>query len=295
MNRREFSKLSAAASLASLLPSASALAAPAESASPKFSVMIWSLPKGLSIVERFEAAAKAGFTSVEVGREYEDWTPKEWDLYLGKLHELGLGVDSAVPGRNPLANHEKRQALHDDILKAIPGAKRLGCKQFIYTAYTKVPGQTEEQKQDAIVDSLKYASDLCAKDGIEIVLEPIHVAEYKDEAVTSVEQAFEITRKVNNPLVKVLYDFYHEQVQAGNLIAKLEKNIDQVGLVHIADVPGRHQPGTGEVNYSNIYKKLGQLNYNRYICMEFQPVGDPVEVLKAARLEALAAYNSGKA
>jgi len=288
MNRREFSKLSAAASLATLLPP-SALAAAPESTGPKFSVMIWSLPKGLSIVERFEVAAAAGFSSVEVGREYEDWTPKEWDLYLGKLHDLKLTVDSAVPGRNPLANHEKRQALHDDILKAIPGAKRLGCKQFIYTAYTKVPGQTEEQKQDAIVDSLKYAADLCAKDEIEIVLEPIHVAEYKDEAVTSVSQAFEITRKVGSPLVKVLYDFYHEQVQAGNLIEKLEKGFDQVGLVHIADVPGRHQPGTGEVNYINIYKKLAQLKYNRYICMEFQPVGDPVTVLKAARLEAVAA------
>ena len=287
MNRREFSKLSAAASLATLLPR-SASAAP-ESDGPKFSVMLWSLPKGLSLVQRLEIASAAGFSSVEVGREYEDWTPKEWDLYLGKLHELGLTVDSAVPGRNALANHDKRQALHDDIMKAIPGAKRLGCKQFIYTAYTKVPGQTEEQKQAAIVDSLKYAADLCAKDEIEIVLEPIHVAEYKDEAVTSVAQAFEITRQVGNPLVKVLYDFYHEQVQAGNLIEKLEKGFDQVGLVHIADVPGRHQPGTGEVDYINIYKKLAQLKYNRYICMEFLPTGDPVTVLKAARLEAVAA------
>jgi len=62
----------------------------------------------------------------------------------------------------------------------------------------------------------------------------------------------------------------------GNLIEKLEKNIDQVGLVHIADVPGRHQPGTGEINYASIFRKLAELKYDRYAAMEFMPVGDPV-------------------
>ena len=61
--------------------------------------------------------------------------------------------------------------------------------------------------------------------------------------------------------MRVLYDVYHEQREFGNLIEKFEKNIEQVGLVHIADVPGRHEPGTGEINYLNIYRKLAQLNY----------------------------------
>jgi hydroxypyruvate isomerase len=121
------------------------------------------------------------------------------------------------------------------------------------------------------------------------VMEPIDILEHKQEAVTSVAEAFEITRTVGSPRVKVLYDFYHEQRQAGNLIEKLEKNIDQIGLVHIADVPGRHQPGTGEVNYGSIYRKLAALHYDRYICMEFLPIDDPVTSLKAARLEAIAA------
>ncbi|MDE1177909.1 MAG: TIM barrel protein [Edaphobacter sp.] len=297
MNRREFSRLSAAASLATLLPGHKALASnaamPPVSGGQKFSVMLWSLPKGLSFDQRLELAAAAGFNGVEVGNEYEKWTKDEWKHNLDKLHELGLAVDSAVPGRNPLANHAKRQALHDDLMAAIPGAKELGCKQFIYTAYTRVPGQTPEQQRAAIVDSLKYAADLLEKDEIEIVLEPIDLLEYKDEAVNSVAEAFEITRAVGSPRIKVLYDFYHEQRQAGNLIEKLEKNIDQVGLVHIADVPGRHQPGTGEVNYSNIYRKLAELHYDRYICMEFSPVGDPVKVLKAARLEAIEAMKLG--
>ncbi len=254
--------------------------------------MLWTLPKETTFEQKLQMVSDAGFTSAEVGNEYEKWTPEEWDKNLAKLKSLNLTIDSAVPGRNALANVEKRTALHDDLMKAIPGAKRLGCKQFIYTAYTRVPEQTPEQQRAAIVDTLKYAADLLQKDQIEIVLEPIDLLEYKLEAVPSVAEAFEITRAVGSPLVKVLYDFYHEQKQTGNLIDKLQKNIDQVGLVHIADVPGRHHPGTGEVNYNNIYKKLAELKYDRYICMEFMPIKDPVAELKAARLEAIAAMQS---
>jgi hydroxypyruvate isomerase len=92
---------------------------------------------------------------------------------------------------------------------------------------------------------------------------------------------------VASPHVKVLYDFYHEQRAAGNLIEKLEQNFDLVGLVHIADVPNRNQPGTGEIDYINIYKKLAQLKYDKFIAMEFFPAGDPLTILKAARLQAL--------
>jgi len=77
-----------------------------------------------------------------------------------------------------------------------------------------------------------------------------------------------------------------------NLIEKLDGNIDLVGLVHIADVPGRHEPGTGEMYYTNIYKKLAELKYNRVICMEFRATGDWVKTLKTAREEAIAALKS---
>jgi hydroxypyruvate isomerase len=73
----------------------------------------------------------------------------------------------------------------------------------------------------------------------------------------------------------------------GNLIEKLEKNIDIIGLIHVADVPGRHEPGTGEINYENIYRKLVELKYRKMVAMEFYPMGDPVAGLKAARSAAL--------
>ena len=82
---------------------------------------------------------------------------------------------------------------------------------------------------------------------------------------------------------KFSYDFFHHQIAEGHLLAKLEKNFNQVGVVHIADVPGRHDPGTGEINYPNIFRKLGQLGFNGYVAMEFIPEGDPVQALRAAR------------
>jgi len=94
---------------------------------------------------------------------------------------------------------------------------------------------------------------------------------------------------VNAPNVRVLYDFYHEQRGFGNLIEKLEKNIDRVGLIHVADVPGRHEPGTGEIDYPVIYRKLAELHYDRWIAMEYYPTGEPVASLKQARVSALEA------
>jgi hydroxypyruvate isomerase len=79
------------------------------------------------------------------------------------------------------------------------------------------------------------------------------------------------------------------------LLANLGQHSDKVGVFHIADAPGRHEPGTGEINYLNVYKKLAELNYHRYVTMEFFPTGDPVKTLAHARLEALQAAQAGRA
>ena len=107
--------------------------------------------------------------------------------------------------------------------------------------------------------------------------------------MTSADEGIEVVRAVNHPQVQFLYDIYHEQMDHGNLIDKLDKHIDQIGLIHIADVPGRHEPGTGEINYANIYRKLAQLNYRHNVAMEFMPTGDPVATLRAAKALALSA------
>jgi hydroxypyruvate isomerase len=139
------------------------------------------------------------------------------------------------------------------------------------------------------VEGLKRAVELVEGKGITLLLENIDLEENPYYYLWSMPDAFKIIGEINHPQVKVLYDFFHAQISGGNLISNLERNFDKVGLVHIADVPGRHQPGTGEINYINIYKKLAELKYNRYVAMEFLPIGDPVKILTQARQEALRA------
>ena len=122
-----------------------------------------------------------------------------------------------------------------------------------------------------------------------LLLECIHLEENPNFYMTSADEGIEVVRAVNHPQVQFLYDIFHEQMSYGNLIDKLDKHIDVIGLIHIADVPGRHEPGTGEINYANIYRKLAQLNYRHNVAMEFMPTGDPVSTLRAAKAFALSA------
>jgi hydroxypyruvate isomerase len=150
------------------------------------------------------------------------------------------------------------------------------------------PGMPRQIQHDSCIEGLKRAAALVegkqiAGQPVRLLLENIDPEENPKYYLTSVAEGFEIVKAVNHPQVQFLYDFFHEQIAEGNLIEKLEKNIQHTGLVHIADVPGRHQPGTGEINYENIYRKLAELKYNRIAAMEFIPTGGPVEQLRLAR------------
>src|SRR5437660_1349921 len=142
---------------------------------------------------------------------------------------------------------------------------------------------------------LKRGGDIAAENNIELLIENIDPAENPQYFLTSSAEGFEIVRSVGNAHVKFLYDLFHEQIAEGNLIEKLEKNIDLVGIVHVADVPGRHHPGTGEINYSNIFRKLAELRYSRYVAKEFDPLGDAVKELRDARELAISSARSARA
>jgi hydroxypyruvate isomerase len=151
-----------------------------------------------------------------------------------------------------------------------------------------VPGLSRGAQHQSCIDSLKKAAALIEGkkiDGepVRLLLECIDQEENPNYYLQSAAEAIEIVRAVNHPQVQFLYDLFHEQIAEGNLMEKLEKNIDIIGLVHVADVPGRHEPGTGEINYGNIFRKLAQLKYRHIAAMEFKPIGEPVAALRAAK------------
>ena len=164
----------------------------------------------------------------------------------------------------------------------------LACPAMIVLSGNVIPGLTREAQHRSCIETLKRAAALIeAKqiDGqpVRLLLECIDPEENPRCFLTSAAEAIEIVRAVNHPQVQFLYDIFHEQIAEGNLIEKLDKHVDVIGLIHVADVPGRHEPGTGEINYTNIYRKLAELNYRRMVAMEFKPTGDPVATLRAAR------------
>jgi hydroxypyruvate isomerase len=174
----------------------------------------------------------------------------------------------------------------------IKSAKELECPVIILLSGKRVDGLDPRAQHQTSVDNLKRTAELAAKSDVQIVIEPIDPLENPTIYLRTVSDGFDIVREVGSAHVRVLYDFYHEQRSFGNLIEKLENNIDLVGLVHIADVPGRHEPGTGEIDYAGIYRKLAELKYKKFIAMEFYPTEDPTDSLKKARLAAQGAMRS---
>jgi len=285
MDRRRFAKTAAAALGAAAIPSLLSSAQPSGSNSLPFnlSVMLWTVYKDLPFEQRLEKVAEAGYQAVELVKEFENWTDADFRRANSKKRSLGITFDATAGVWTGIADPRARDKFVADLKNLLPIAEKLECSAIIVLSGNRVEGLSHDAHHEACIEALKRGADLAAKQRVRLLLENIDQEENPKYYLTSVAEGFEIVRKVDNPNVKFLYDFYHEQIAEGNLIEKLEKNIDLVGLVHIADVPGRHEPGTGEINYANIFRKLAQLKYDRYAAMEFEPAGDPVAALRSAR------------
>ncbi len=292
MNRREFTQSIAGAALGTATLSTSALATsgPVRAGSTvpfKFSVMLWTVYGNLPFEQRLEKMAEAGYESVELGGEFEGWTEESFRRANSKKRSLNIEFDAMGGMKHGVGDPGFLAELRD----LLPIADKLECGTIIVLSGNRMEGRSRAVQHEACVETLKRAGDVIAKHGSTLLLESLDPEESPHRFLNTVTEGFEIIRKVDNPHVRFLYDLYHEQIAAGNLIEKLEKNIDYVNLVHVAGVPGRHELNTGEINYPNIFRKLAELKYNRYVAMEFLPTGNPVESLRAARELAIQAVN----
>jgi len=297
MDRRTFTKTFAGAALGTagfarepsgLAARATADSKPAETPF-KISIMIWTVFHGLPFEERLEKVAEAGYHAVELVTETAKWTEADFRRYNKKREELGITFDTTCALRYGAGDPSVREGFLADVREQLRVMEKIECPTLNVMSGNVVPGLSPEAQHASCVEGMKRAAELVEGKGVTLLLENIDLEENPHYYMWSVPEAFKIIEEVNHPQVKVLYDLYHAQISGGNLIANLQRHIDKVGLLHVADVPGRHQPGTGEIDYLNIYKKLAELNYNRYVAMEFGPIGDPVKILAQARQEALQA------
>jgi len=302
MNRRTFTQSLATAALAAAAPRMPAVsptaAANASTAAGPFplSIMLWTVWGNLPFEQRLEKVVEAGYSNVELVGEYKSWTADDFARANQARKRLGVHFDATagLPGVADPANRDALLAAFSDALKTM---ETLEIPAMIFVSGNVIPGLAREAQHQSCVESLKRAASMVegrqiAGKPVMLLLECIDPEENPKIFLSSAAEAIDIVREVNHPQVRFLYDLFHEQIGHGNLIEKLEKNIEVIALIHVADVPGRHQPGTGEINYGNIFRKLGELKYQGMVAMEFRPTGDPVAMLRAAKELAWSAARS---
>ena len=254
------------------------------------SVMIWPFFQNLPFIERVKKIAEAGYKTVELSVECKSWTEAEAISYGQQLKEMGIGVDAVTTdylgsGRPEFSciDLNDRQNLMANIRHRVSIMKALNASNLIMSAGDAIPGLSIEAQYENLKEGLMLALEITEPDGFNIFIEPVNNEDNPKTFLWSITEGFKLVEEIANPRLKLLYDMYHAQISNGNLIRHLTDNIDKVGLIHIADVPGRHEPGTGEINFLNIYRMLASLNYQGCVGMEFVPTGDNLERLKTAR------------
>ncbi|HEX6896214.1 MAG TPA: TIM barrel protein [Bryobacteraceae bacterium] len=258
------------------------------------SVMLWTILRDQPFEQRLEKIAQAGYGNVELVGEYAKWSDEDFTRAIAKKKQLGIHFDCTAGLKHSLCNPAERDALLAEFRATLPIMERLGCPAMIVLTGNTVPGMSFDAQAQSCVDGLKALAAMVdgkkiSGEPVRLLLENIDPEENPKYFLTSVARGFDIIKSVNHPQVQFCYDLFHEQIAEGNLIEKLEKNIRHVGLIHVADVPSRHKPGTGDLNFSTIFRKLSDLKYDRMVAMEFLPTGDPVEELRGAREMALRA------
>jgi hydroxypyruvate isomerase len=251
------------------------------------SVMLWTL-KG-TFEQKLEAAAKSGIESVELVAEHVNWSDQQIAAMKKLARSMKLGMDTilATPDwgkrRVWMVRPDDRDAFLADVRQAVVFAQKLEIPQIILMSGNEVQGLSREQQWASLLEGAKRAADLAAKGNVTLVVEPLNnKVDHKGFFLTNCVDGLRLVKEVGNPHVKLLFDIYHEQVQIGNVTRTIHDAWQHTAIFHIADNPGRNDPGTGEMNYGNIYKAIRKTGYTGYITMEYLPLGDQVASLSAA-------------
>ena len=243
---------------------------------PRFDANLSMLFTEVGFLERFTAAAAAGFRAVEFLFPYPygkaqlrdvvgasgvevvafNMPPGDWDA-----GDRGLACDPA-----------RRTEFQDGVGAAIEYAEILSCRRIHGMAGLRPRGVDEERVREAYVSNMAFAARALAARGITLLVEAINPRDVPGFYVTSSRQAFALIDEIAAPNVRFQADLYHLQIVEGDLSHTLEARRDRIGHVQIADTPGRHEPGTGELNYPFLFGHLDRIGYGGWIGCEYRPL-----------------------
>jgi hydroxypyruvate isomerase len=241
---------------------------------PRLCANLTFLYNELGFPERFAAAAGAGFEGVEYMSPYE--YPKEALAEALRKHGLSqvlfnLPAGDWAAGERGIACHPDRVGeFQDGVGKAIEYARALGCGQVNCLAGL-CPDAPEDRQRAAFVSNLKFAALKLKEAGIKLLIEPINTIDIPGFYLTGSSQALDIIGEVGADNLYLQYDIYHMQIMEGDLARTIEANLALIPHMQLADNPGRHEPGTGEINYGFLLDFINRIGYSGWIGCEYRP------------------------
>ena len=244
---------------------------------PKFNANLSMMFNEVDFLDRFAAAANAGFKGVEFLFPYA--YDKHQLAELVRRTEQQVILFNMAPGdwnagdRGVACDPARRGEFQEHVGQAIDYARALGCRQIHCMAGLKPRGVNEEQMRAAYIANLQFAGKELAKHGLTLLIEAINPRDMPGFYLNSSRQAYDIMQYAAVPNLRFQFDIYHLQVVEGDLAPNMEKNLDKIGHMQLADTPGRHEPGTGEINYAFLFRHIDKIGYQGWIGCEYRPAG----------------------
>jgi hydroxypyruvate isomerase len=242
---------------------------------PKFAANLSMLFNEVPFLDRFERAAEAGFTGVEFLFPYafplrEIRRRLEENRLALVLHNLPAGDWDA--GERGIACHPDRvQEFRLGVSAALRYAGELDVPQINCLAGKAPAGVPAELLRQTLVENLRYAARKLRAAGIKLLLEPINTFDIPGFYLSGTDQALSIIEEAGADDLYLQYDLYHAQRMEGELAATLERHLARIAHVQVADNPGRHEPGTGEINYPFLFQHLDRIGYAGWVGCEYKP------------------------
>jgi hydroxypyruvate isomerase len=242
---------------------------------PRFAANLTMMFNEADFLDRFAAAAKAGFGGVEYLFPYEypvDALAERLTKHrlVQALHNLPAGNWKA--GERGIACHPDRVGeFQDGVERAIAYATALGCQQVNCLAGIAPAGVAADRLRDTFVGNLRFAAAALKASGIRLLVEPINTRDIPGFYLNRTEQALSVIDAVGSDNLWLQYDAYHMQIMEGDLARTIENNLARIGHVQVADNPGRHEPGTGEINHDFLFRHLDAAGYRGWVGCEYKP------------------------